>query len=147
MCGHHFQEIRHQPGLVANPALHSRLKVRLSHLASARSFSTPGPNLVLTCRTPSPLSATVSVSIAMRHRASPEFNRSRNCVTDGVHYRQSYTSRFRGSSTNESLLFFRQNPMEQLMFVLLSPHQLLMVQWTCASRNAPLRDWHNIHFV
>ena len=35
-----------------------------------------------------PLYATVSIRIAMRHRASPEFIRPRNCITDGVHYQE-----------------------------------------------------------
>ena len=37
---------------------------------------------------PFPVSATVTIITVMRHRASPEFIRSRNCVTDGVPYRE-----------------------------------------------------------
>ena len=57
--------------------------VRTSRPALARSFSTPRLNLVLTYGTllPLSLSATVSIRTAMRHRASPEFIRSRNCVS------------------------------------------------------------------
>ena len=54
------------------------------------SFQTPPRlNPVLTYGTPLPVPATVSIRTVMRYRANPEFNGSCNCVTDGVHYRES----------------------------------------------------------
>ena len=63
-------------------------QVRMSRLASVRSFSTPRPNLVLThgFLLFFPFSATtVLMHTANRQRASPEFIGPRNCVPHGVH--------------------------------------------------------------
>ena len=92
VCGHHFQQNGHQPGMVANPACgqlaeqgkrnfpcpRSRLRVWSRQLGSAV------PSRV----SPLVLHTQASIRTVMRHRASPEFIGSHICVTDGVHYRE-----------------------------------------------------------
>ena len=75
----------------------------------------PHPGWIWCLRTgltsPFPLSATVSIRTAMRHRASPEFTRPRTCVTNGVHYREpARASSSQGSSVNGSFLLSKVTP-------------------------------------
>ena len=74
--------------LFAPDSLVSRVRFDRPVPRQPAHYATPRLNLELTYGTPLLLPATVSIRTVMRHRDSPEFLRSRNCVTYGVHYRE-----------------------------------------------------------
>ena len=70
---------------------------------------------------PFPLSAKVSIRTVIRHRASPEFIRSRDCITDDVHYRESVgTGPVVLKVGQQTGALYSGNPMDQLMCALFS---------------------------
>ena len=75
----------------------------------------------------------------MRHRASPEFIGRRNCVTDGVHYRESAgTGPVVLKVAQQTGASYSGNPMDQSMHALFPhTHYWYSGHVLQGSRNAP----------
>ena len=95
-------------------------RVRFGRPLPRQPARSPHPGWIWWLHFPFPLSATVSIRTSLRHRASPKFIGSRNCVTDGVHYREpTQVAQQTGAS-------YSGNSMDQLIYAPLFPHPLLV---------------------